>query len=319
MTESNQEAFDVIIIGGGPAGASAGIYAARAGLKTAILDKGLTTGALGITSKIANYPGIEGDISGAELLEIMRRQAASFGAVFINDKAVGTELRGELKQVYGNQGVYAARAVVIATGSMGRGNRIKGETELLGRGVSYCAVCDAAFFKNASVAVTGSTDEAVDEALYLTHFADQVHFFSPTVELNAPPALVDELLKRPNVVFYPGGALREIVGKEHVEAVRFNPRERGSGELAVQGAFVYLQGGAPITDFLQGQLELTPSGCLRVDEEYQTAIPGVFAVGDVLCEHIKQAVIAAADGATAGIAVEKFLRGRKQMGFDWSK
>jgi len=147
LETSDPVQYDILIIGGGPAGATAGIYAARAGLKVGILDKGLTTGALGTTSKIANYPGIEGEVSGSGLLQVMREQALSFGAKFINDKAIGSDLSGNPKEVYGNFGVYTTRAIIIATGSMGRANLIKGEAELLGRGVSYCAVCDAAFFK----------------------------------------------------------------------------------------------------------------------------------------------------------------------------
>ena len=155
MTDSSENIYDVLIIGGGPAGATAAIYAARAGLKVGILDKGLTTGALGTTSKIANYPGIDGEIAGAELLQIMRKQAQAFGAEFINDKAIGTDLTSEPRSVFGNFNVYNARSIIIATGSMGRSNLIKGEAELLGRGVSYCAVCDAAFFKGKDVAVIG--------------------------------------------------------------------------------------------------------------------------------------------------------------------
>ncbi len=311
--------YDVVIIGGGPAGATAAIYTARAGLKTLVLDRGLTTGALGITSKIANYPGVPGEIGGAELLARMREQALSFGAQFISDKVIGVDLHADPKTVFGNNGSYAARAVIIATGSMGRGTRVKGEEELLGHGVSYCATCDGAFFRNQEVLVAGNSDEAIEEALFLTQFASRVHFLSPTPELKAPQHLVDELLANPKVTFYPGASLREIIGNGRVEAARFAQRGQAEQVLPVSGAFIYLQGGKPITDFLQGQLELSDTGCLVVDREFQTAIPGVFAVGDVLCNHVKQAVIAAAEGATAGIAVEKVLRGRKQLVADWSK
>jgi thioredoxin reductase (NADPH) len=314
-----EEIYDLVIVGGGPAGATAAIYSARAALKTAVLDKGLTTGALGITSKIANYPGIDGEIGGAELLAIMRKQAASFGAEFIDDKAIGADFSGEIKQVYGNQGVYPAKAVIIATGSMGRSNLIKGEAEFLGRGVSYCAICDAAFFKDAPIAVTGNSDEAVEEALYLTRFASKVTLLSPTPELRAPEELIAELAEKPNAEILKGAVVREILGEGQVQGIRYLMRAQKDRDMPVNGVFVYLQGGVPVTDWLQGQLEITEAGCIRVNREYETSVPGIFAVGDVLCSHIKQAVIAASDGAIAAIAVEKRLRGKKQMGFDWSK
>jgi thioredoxin reductase (NADPH) len=315
---SDSTLYDVLIVGGGPAGATAGTYAARADLKVGIMDKGLTTGALGTTSKIANYPGVEGEIGGAELLKIMRKQAIEFGAEFINDKAIGSDLSGDPKAVFGNFGVYSARSIIIATGSMGRTDLIKGETELLGRGVSYCAVCDAAFFKGKDVAVIGKSDEALEEALYLTRFARTLHFFSPTEKVNVPPEPLAELTEKENVVMYPGRVVREICGEQKVECLKVSVR--GSKEvesLPVEGVFVYLQGAKPITDFVAGQLEISDEGCLQVDRENQTAIPGVYAVGDVLCSHVKQAVVAASDGAVAAISAEKWLRGRDKHRKDW--
>jgi thioredoxin reductase (NADPH) len=313
------ENYDVIIVGGGPAGVTAAIYTSRANLKTLIIDKGLSAGALGITAKIANYPGIMEEVSGAELLERMRAQASSFGTEFVSDKVIGVDLLSEQKTVFGNNGNYIARSLIIATGSMGRGTRVKGEDELLGRGVSYCATCDAAFFRNQEVVVAGNSDEAIEEGLFLTKFVKEVHFLCPTPELKAPQYLVDELNENPRIKLYKGASLREIIGQKRVEAVRFARRGQAEQTTVVTGAFIYLQGGRPITDFLQGQLEISETGCLIVDREHQTAIPNVFAVGDVLCNHVKQAVIAAAEGAIAGIAVEKLLHGRKQMVVDWSK
>jgi len=319
MTEATETTFDVLIIGGGPAGASAAIYAARAGLKVGILDKGLTTGALGTTSKIANYPGIEGEIPGAQLLQTMRDQARGFGAEFINDKAIGADLTGTLRSVFGNYNVYNANAIIIATGSMGRGNLIQGEAELLGRGVSYCAVCDAAFFRGKDVAVVGKSDEAVEEAAYLARFAKTVHFFAPTARISVSNSQLQELTANANVVMHPDSLVKEIFGQERVEGVRFVRRGSAEGEesLPVEGVFVYLQGGKPITDFLHGQLEGSEQGCLLVDRENQTSIPGVYAVGDVICVHVKQAVIAAGDGAIAAIAAEKWLRGKNKPRVDW--
>lgn len=316
---SGDRIFDVIIIGGGPAGSTAAIYTARAGLKTLVIDKGLTAGALGITGRIANYPGITETISGAELLDRIRVQARSFGAEYVTDKVIGVDLLSETKTVIGNGNSYTARAVILATGSMGRGTRVKGEDELLGRGVSYCATCDAAFFKDRQVVVAGSSDEAIEEGLFLTRFVERVHFLSPTPELKAPQHLIDELAGNPKVTLYLGASLREIVGTERVEAVIFAQRGQPEQTLPVSGVFVYLQGGLPITDYLQGQLELKDNGCLVVDAEYRTVIPFVFAIGDLLCNHIKQAVVAAAEGAVSGIAVEKALRGRKQLVVDWAK
>jgi thioredoxin reductase (NADPH) len=311
--------YDVIIVGGGPAGATAAIYTSRAGLKTLVIDKGLTSGALGTTGKIANFPGILENLSGADLLERIRNQARSFGAEFISDRVIGADLVSEEKTVFGNNATYIAKSIIIASGSMGRGTRVNGEDELLGRGVSYCATCDAAFFQSQEVVVAGNSDEAIEEGLYLTRFASRVHFLSPTPDLKAPQHLIDELVNHPKVTLYEGASLREIAGLRHVETVRFSRRGQSEQTLAVSGAFIYLQGGKPITDFLQGQLEISEKGCLVVDDEYQTSIPGVFAVGDVLCKHIKQAVISAAEGASAGIAVEKVLHGRKQLVVDWAK
>ena len=311
--------YDVIIIGGGPAGATAAIYTARADLKTLILDKGLTAGALGLTARIANYPGIVGEIGGAELLERMREQAVSFGAKLSTDRVQGVDLEGVVKTLYTNQGTVTARAVIIATGSMGRGQRVAGEDRLLGRRVSYCATCDAAFFRDQDVAVAGNSDEAIEEALFLTRFARKVYLLSPTPELKAPAHRVAEVNANPKLDLRLGASLREILGEDKVEGVRVALRGQGEETLVVTGAFVYLQGGKPVTDFLQGQLATSETGCLVVDREFATAVPGVYAIGDVLCNHIKQAVVAAAEGAVAGMSVEKHLNGRKQLVVDWSK
>jgi thioredoxin reductase (NADPH) len=313
------EIYDVIIIGGGPAGATAALYTARAGLKTVVVDKGLTAGALGVTGRIANYPGLTEEVTGAELLERMRDQARSFGAEFISDKVIGVDLKNDPKMVFCNQHVLDGRIVIIATGSMGRGNKIKGEDEFVGKGVSYCATCDAAFFKDQEVLVAGSSDEAIEEGLYLTRFASRVHFLNPSDELIAPKELVEELEGNPKVTLYKEAKLKEIGGNGKVDSARFELKGAGEQTVVISGAFIYLQGGRPITDFLEGQLEISEKGCLMVDHEQRTSIPGVYAVGDVLCEHIKQVIIAAGEGALAGMSAEKALRGRRQIVVDWAK
>jgi thioredoxin reductase (NADPH) len=311
--------YDVAIIGGGPAGATAALYAARAGLKTVVIDKGLTAGALGLTARIANYPGVPGEISGAELVGIIRRQAEAFEATFVQDKVQMIDLTEAVKTIWTNTATYSARAVIIATGSMGRGQRVPGEDRLLGRGVSYCATCDAAFFRDMDVAVVGSDDEAADEALFLTQFARHVHLVSPSPALKASPHLLEALAVRPKVTQHVGASLREVVGSERVEGIRIAPRGRPEQVIPVNGAFIYLQGNRPITEFLQGQLPCGEADCLMVDGEFRAGQPGVYAVGDVLCNHVKQAVVAAAEGAVAAMAAEKELHGRKQLAVDWAK
>lgn len=319
LGNAQEKIYDVVIVGGGPAGSSAALYTARAGLSTLVIDKGLTAGALGITSKIANYPGLLAPISGADLLDTMRKQASSYGAEYVSDKVIGVELTSSPKQVFANNGSYSGKVVILATGSMGRGQRVSGEDELLGHGVSYCATCDAAFFKGQQVVVAGSSDEAVEEALFLTRFVEKVSFLSPTPQIKAPQPLVEELTHNSKVQVFYGAAVKEVLGKERVEGVRYAVRGEGEATLPVSGAFIYLQGGKPISDFLVGQLELSPEGYVSVDAEYQTALPGVFAIGDLLAGHIKQAVISAAEGATAGIMAEKFLSGKKKATVDWAK
>lgn len=319
QADAQQKIYDVVIIGGGPAGVSAAIYTARADLSTLIVDKGISSGALGMASKIANYPGCEAEIKGLDLLEEMRSQAVKFGAEFIQDKVQAVDLMSDDKTVYGNVGTYPGKIVVIATGAMGRGRRVEGEGRLLGRGISYCATCDAAFFRDQVVAVAGNNDEAVEEALFLTKFVSEVHFISPSEVLKVPEHLAEELQNHPKVRMYTNARVKDFFGKEQLEGVRFSMPGSEERSVAVSGAFVYLQGGKPITDYLMEQVACGETGGILVDKEFQTSLPGVFAVGDVLQDHIKQVIVSAAEGAIAGIAVEKFLRGRKKMTVDWSK
>ncbi|MCB0032550.1 MAG: FAD-dependent oxidoreductase [Anaerolineales bacterium] len=316
--DDQSKRYDVIIIGGGPAGTSAAIYTARSELRTLVIDKGLTAGALGITSKISNYPGVPGPLTGAELVEIMRQQAESFGAEFITDKVVGIDLTGAQKQVMAGTGTFQAKVVILATGSMGRTNTVSGEEELLGRGVSYCATCDGAFFRDQDVAVIGNNDEALEEALFLTKYAQHIHLVVPSPTLKARDNLIQEATAHPKIEMRLSTRLKEIVGNGTVNSVVVHPRGREPQTLPVKGAFVYLQGNRPITDYLMGQLDTTEEGCLVVDREMQTSIAGVFAVGDLICTHIKQAVVAAADGVIAAVAADQYIHGRKKAKADWN-
>jgi len=314
---SQPETFDVVIIGGGPAGTSAAIYTARADLRTLVVDKGLTAGALGITGLISNYPGVPGPISGSELVATMREQAESFGAQFLVDKVVGIDLNADPKMIQAGTGTFFAKTIILATGSMGRTASVPGERELLGHGVSYCATCDGAFFREKAVIVVGNNDEALEEALFLTKFASKITLIVPTPEIKASLGLIDQLSAHQNVEIRLATRLLRVEGSGHVEEVAIRSRTGQEESIPTSGVFVYLQGGKPITDYLMGQLETSNEGCLRVDREMQTSIPGIFAVGDLLCSHVKQAVIAASDGVIAAIAAEKSLRGHKMLQTDW--
>jgi thioredoxin reductase (NADPH) len=195
---------------------------------------------------------------------------------------------------------------------------VPGEERLLGRGVSYCATCDGAFFRDQEVAVAGNNDEAVEEALFLTRFASRVHLLVQTPELKASPDLAAEVSQHPTAEIYLATRLREVLGEQQVESVRVVARGGEEQVIPVAGVFIYLQGSKPITDFLDGQLPTTGTGCLMVEEAMQTSISGVFAVGDVLCNHLKQVVVAAAEGAIAAMALQRVLSGREKLRPDWS-
>lgn len=317
MPDKAETSWDVLIVGGGPAGATAGLYTARAGWATAIVDKGITAGALGMSSKIANFPSVSEPISGGELVERIRAQAVGFGATVVPGRITAATLSETSKTLFASEQSFRTRALIVATGSMGRDPSIPGEARLIGRGVSYCATCDAFFFEDQSVAVIGNTDEAIEEALHVARFARRVYLLCPSDRLRGDAALVRQAEEHERIEIRRASRVREILGETRVEAVTI---QAGKAEetLDVGGVFVYLQGGRPILDFLGGQLDVTETGCLRVDDTLQTSVPGVFAAGDVLCKHIKQAVIAAAEGARAAIAADRYLSGRPALKPDWA-
>lgn len=309
-----EDLIEVVIVGGGPAGATAALYSARAGLRTLVLDKGIEAGAAGRAQRIENFPGIPGPISGAELVRRIRAQAQSFGAEFREEKVLRAEVLSDPKEIWTASGVYKAKAVIVATGAMGRNRFLPGEEGLIGRGVSYCAACDAPFFRDQVVAVAGNTGEAVEEALSLARFASRVLFLSPTPRILAPKELCEALSRHPKVEVRFGVRLLEILGDRRVEAVRISSRN-GEEVIPVNGVFPLLQGAAPVVDFLGGQVPLGEGGCLIVDEAMRTPVSGVFAAGDVRCKHFRQAVIAAAEGAQAALSAELYVRGRARA--DW--
>ncbi len=316
--ETNPRVFDVLIVGGGPAGATAALYAARAGRSSCVVDRGIGAGALGMSREIANFPGLAEPLSGAELVQRLRAQAARYGATFVSDRVSAASLDGDVKTVWGTKGEYRGRTLIVATGAMGRSDLLPGEERLIGRGVSYCATCDGFFFRGRIVAVAGGTDEAAEEALVLARLARRVHVLLPTEELRGSAELLQKLEANPAVEIHRSAAIQEIVGAERVEALRIKARGNSPFILPVDGVFLYLQGARPMVDFLGGQVGLSPDGCLVVDSLLETSVPGVFAAGDVLCKHLKQAVIAAAEGATAAVAADRCLSGHAKLRPDWS-
>jgi thioredoxin reductase (NADPH) len=316
LGRSQAPEYDVVIVGGGPAGASAALYAARADLRTVVLDKAFSAGALAITSKIANYPGIKEELTGAQLLQLMREQAESFGAEFVQAQVTASDLASDPKQLFTSAGTYTGRTVILATGRMGRKNRVPGEEEFLGRGVSYCATCDAAFFRDREVVVVGSNEHAVDEALFTARFARSIRLLAPGDKLTATEEQQEALAREPKITVEYRRPLRAVLGNGSVTGVRV--AASGTEQvIPAHGVFIFLPGNAPILDFAGGLIETNAEGCVAVGGDRQTNVPGVFAVGDLLCGFVQQAVIAAADGAVAAMAAEKLIRGRKKVRSDW--
>lgn len=310
--------YDVVIVGGGPAGCTCALYTSRYGLNTLLLDKNPDAGALAITHKIANYPGVQSEVSGSELLDWMRKQAVEFGTLYKRAQVFGIDVTETHKKVYTPEGTFTGRALVVASGAMGRTASIPGESEYLGRGVSYCATCDGAFYRNREVVVVGISNEAIEEAQVLTKFAATVHWITPK-----DPAKMEghsqELLAHPSIKLWNKVRLLEIQGNESsVTSINLLlMSQKKTQTLPVEGVFIYLQGARPIVDFLGGQIELKPDGGVKVNEMMQTSIPGIWAIGDIRNTPFKQAVVAAGDGCIAAMDIDRYLNQRKNFKPDW--
>ncbi len=311
--------YDVVIIGGGPAGCTCALYTSRANLKTVIIDKNPAVGALAITHKIANYPGVSGEMSGDELLKSMREQAVEYGTDYQRAQVFGIDVSGEMKKVYTPEGTFVGRSLVLATGAMGRsGASFEGESEFLGRGVSYCATCDGAFYRDREVAVVGLNQEAVEEAQFLTKFASKVHwitFKDPKEEDH----YAHDLLAMSNVKHWRRSRVASIEGNDAgVTGIKVKTKDEEEPlALEVEGVFVYQNGSKPITDFIGDQVEINPDGGVKVDDDMSTSVPGVWAIGDIRNTPYKQAVVAAGDGCIAAMAIDRYLNHRKTIKPDW--
>lgn len=309
--------YDVIIIGGGPAGLSCALYTSRAKLKTVVLDRAAGAGALASTGKIANYPGVMGPIPGSELLDIIRKQALDFGAEYKKSPVMAVDLASEKKVVYTSDDIYEGRTLLIATGSLGRKERIEGEKEFIGRGVSYCVTCDAAFYSDKIAGIVGNDEVALEEAIFLARFAREVHLVVSKIHVNAPTDILDEVEATPNIITHMGINVQRVVGDQSVSGIMCKSRDGKEFLLELDGVFMLLTGSAPITEFLGGSLVLKESNCIDVDCNSATNVPGVYAAGDVTCLHPKQAIIASAEGVIAALGIDKYLSGRDRTKADY--
>ncbi|HOB34210.1 MAG: thioredoxin-disulfide reductase [Firmicutes bacterium] len=301
--------YDVIIIGGGPGGLAAGIYAARAKLSTLIIEKSRVGGQAATTEEMENYPGFFQGTTGPQLTQAMYEHARHFGCQFCKDEVVDLELEGWEKVIVTKQGRYTAKAVIIATGAEPRTLGVKGEAELKGKGVSYCATCDADFFEDLEVVVVGNGDAAIEEAIYLTRFAAKVTIVVIHDEgvLDATKIIQERAFANEKIHFVWNSVLEEIKGDGIVQAVAIKNLKTGAvTELATDGVFIFV-GTVPRTEFLRGKLDLDERGYIPTTELMETSVDGVYAVGDVRQKFLRQVVTAAADGAIAAVAAEKYI------------
>jgi thioredoxin reductase (NADPH) len=301
--------YEVIIIGGGPAGLTAGLYTARARLKTLLIEKMLVGGQIATADLVENFPGFPGGINGMELTARMHEQAKSFGLEILLGEVTRLEVTGESKFVKTTEGDYAARTIIIAGGSLRSKLDAPGEAEYTGRGVSYCATCDGAFFQDKIVAVVGGGNVAVSEAIHLTHYASRVVLIHRRNQLRADRILQEKILADPKIEVRWDSVVTEIRGKKFVETLSLKNIKTGLvSDLPVDGVFISV-GLKPETEYLKDLLRLDEGGYIATTERMETEVPGVFAAGDIRKDAGRQAICAAGDGATAAIFAEKFLRG----------
>ncbi|WP_346869032.1 thioredoxin-disulfide reductase [Clostridium sp. UBA5119] len=301
------QVYDTIIIGGGPAGLSAGLYASRSRMKTLIIERAKYGGQATTTDELENYPGSIEECTGTTLSQRMRQQAEDFGTEFVKDEVVETVLEGDIKVIKCRKGEYQAKTIVIATGATPRLGGFKNEIELRGRGVSYCATCDADFFTDLDIAVIGGGDSAITEAIYLAKFGETVTVIHRRDSLRAAKSLQEKAFANPKIKFIWDSVVEEANGDEILESLTIKNRKTGEvSTLEVNGCFVFV-GYLPISELFKGKVNMTERGDIITDEEMRTNIPGVFAAGDVREKSLRQVITAAADGAIAATNAEHYI------------
>lgn len=304
--------YDVIILGAGPAGLTAGLYAGRSRLDTLIIEKGKDGGQIAITDEIENYPGsVEGD-SGPSLMARFTAQVTQFGAERVTDTILSVKLEGAVKELTGVKGTYKAKAVIVSTGAFPRPMGCPREKEFGGKGVSYCATCDANFFEDFEVYVVGGGDSAVEEAIYLTKFARKVTIIHRRDELRAAKSIQEKAFANPKMAFIWDSVVEELLGDDILNGMKLKNVKTGEitqidadPDDGIFGLFVFI-GFTPFSKLFEGVLNMD-HGYIMTDDNMHTNLPGVYAAGDIRVKSLRQVVTAAADGAIAAMQVEKFL------------
>lgn len=298
---------ELIIIGGGPAGLTAGLYAARSRLKTLLLERLSPGGQVLTTDWVENYPGFPDGLSGFELVERMKAHAEKFGLEILSQEVIRLELSGQEKVVVTDKGSISTKAIILACGAAPHKLGIEGEELLTGKGVSYCATCDGPFYRDYEVAVIGGGDTAVEEAIYLTRFATKVHLIHRRNELRAIKLLQDRAMAEEKIRFLWDTIPTRIVGETGVEGVDLKNVKTGEpSHLPVHGIFVFI-GYVPNNELVKGLLDLDKTGFVLTGDNMETAVPGVFAAGDIRSKLLRQISTAVGEGATAAFAAEKYL------------
>lgn len=299
--------YDVIILGAGPAGLTAAIYTGRAWLKTLVLESAMIGGNAAIADNIDNYPGFPFGILGGELMENFRQQAERFGAEIRMEQVISVVNAPEGKKVVTTDNEYSTRAVIIATGARRRALTVEGESEYLGRGLSYCATCDGAFFRNSVVAVVGGGESALKEALYLADIADKVYIIHRREEFRASPISVDKIRNNSRIECKLNRIVTRIEGDSVMRAVILQDVATKEEEtLKVEGLFVSI-GLVADADFVEG-IDITSDGYIFTDNDMRTSIKGIFAAGDIRDKRTRQIASAVGDGAQAGVAATEYLK-----------
>lgn len=301
--------YEVIIIGGGPAGLTAGLYTSRARLSSLLIERAMFGGQIVNAEKVDNYPGFPEGISGFELGELIHQQSIKYGLETILTEVSNIEPQKEYKLVKTAEGNFTAKAVIIASGSDRVKMGVPGEQEFTGKGVSYCATCDAAFFKEQPVAVVGGGDAAITEALHIAKFASRVIIIHRRNELRASRINQEKIQAEPKIEFLWDTVVEKVEGEDFVKRISLQQVKTGEkSKLEVAGIFVAI-GLRPNTDFLKGTVPLDTAGHVITNDTLQTEISGVLAAGDVHRNSIRQAIAAAGDGATAAVYAQRFISG----------